>query len=90
MNRFHARIVLAAFACLPMLAHAAADCEAHPKEQWMKEEDLKAALKDAGYTIKKFKVDGNCYEMYGRNEKGQRVEIYMDTVTGKPVKAYLD
>jgi len=56
----------------------------------MKEDDLKAALKDAGYTLKKFKVDGNCYEMYGHNEKGQRVEIYMDTVTGKPVKAYLD
>ncbi|MBN8780188.1 MULTISPECIES: PepSY domain-containing protein [unclassified Thiobacillus] len=84
------RFTLAALALVPVLAHAAADCEAHPKEQWMKEEDLKAALKDAGYTIKKFKVDGNCYEMYGHNEKGQRVEIYMDTVTGRPVKAYLD
>ncbi len=90
MHRLHARLAFALIASLPVLSHAAADCEAHPKEQWMKEDDLKAALKDAGYTIKKFKVDGNCYEMYGRNEKGQRVEIYMDTVTGKPVKAYLD
>jgi len=84
------RFTLAALALVPLLAHAAADCEAHPREQWMKEDDLKAALKDAGYTLKKFKVDGNCYEMYGHNEKCQRVEIYMDTVTGKPVKAYLD
>lgn len=84
------RFTLAALALVPVLAHAAADCEAHPKDKWMKEDDLKAALVDAGYTIKKFKVDGNCYEMYGHNENGQRVEIYMDTVTGRPVKAYLD
>jgi hypothetical protein len=84
------RTLLAAVTLVPVLAHAAADCEAHPKDTWMKADDLKAALVDAGYTIKKFKVDGNCYEMYGHNEKGQRVEIYMDTVTGKPVKAYLD
>lgn len=84
------RIALAALAAVPVMAHAAADCEAHPREQWMKEADLKAALVDAGYTIKKFKIDGNCYEMYGHNEKGQRVEIYMDTVTGRPVKAFIE
>lgn len=84
------RTTLAALAFVPALAHAATDCEAHPKDKWMKEADLKAALVDAGYKIKKFKIDGNCYEIYGWNEKGQRVEIYMDTVTGKPVKAYLD
>lgn len=80
----------ALLALVPAVAHAAADCEAHPKDQWMKEAVLKAALVDAGYAIRTFKVDGNCYEMYGHNEKGQRVEIYMDTVSGKPVKAYLD
>lgn len=81
--------LLAAALLAPAFAHAAADCEAHPKEQWMKEADLKAALTDAGYKIKKFKVDGDCYEMYGWNSEGKRVEIYMDTVTGKPVKAFL-
>lgn len=84
------RIALAALATAPVLAHAAADCEAHPRAQWMKEADLRAALADAGYTIKTFKVDGNCYEMYGHNEKGQRVEIYMDTVSGRPVKAFVE
>lgn len=68
------------------LSHAGADCVAHPKSEWMKEETLRAALVAEGYTIKIFKVDGNCYEMYGRNKAGKRVEIYFDTVTGKPVK----
>lgn len=90
MTRLTLRLAVTLTLGLPLMAHAAADCDAHPKEQWMKEDDLKTALKDAGYTIKKFKVDGNCYEMYGRNARGQKVEIYMDTVTGKPVKAYID
>lgn len=84
------QLSLAVLALLPALACAEADCVAHPKETWMKEADLTAALVKAGYAIKTFKVDGNCYEMYGHNAKGQRVEIYMDTVTGKPVKAYLE
>jgi Uncharacterized conserved protein len=83
-------LALLLLAAVPTLGHAAADCEAHPKDQWMNPDKLKATLADAGYKIKKFKVDGECYEMYGWNDKGQKVEIYMDTVTGRPVKAHIE
>ena len=33
--------------------------------------------KAQGYKIKKFKVDGNCYEIYGHNKEGKKVEIYL-------------
>ncbi|EEG10351.1 PepSY domain-containing protein [Pseudogulbenkiania ferrooxidans] len=68
-------------------AFAAAKCEQHPKEQWIKEADFKQKLVKEGYQIKKFKVDGNCYELYGKNKDGKKVEIYYDTVSGKPVKS---
>lgn len=71
-------------------AWAAADCPVHPKEEWAKEETLKQALHDEGYRIKKFKVDGNCYEMYGRNKDGKKVEIYFDTKTLDIVKAEVE
>lgn len=48
--------------------------------------DLRSKLETQGYKIKKLKVDGHCYEMYGTHKDGRRFEIYMDTVTGKPVK----
>ena len=80
------RLTLAALFMAPALAHAGANCVAHPKANWMKKADLQATLVKAGYKIKKLKVDGNCYEMYGTNKSGQRFEIYMDTVSGKPVK----
>lgn len=75
---------------LPFQAFASADCVAHPKDEWAPEDTLKQALKDEGYTIKKFKVDGDCYEMYGRNKEGKKVEIYFDTKTLAIVKAEVE
>lgn len=66
---------------------AGADCKKHPKAEWMKEADLKARLEKEGYKIKKFKIDGNCYEIYGHDKDGKKVEIYFDTKDGSVVKS---
>ncbi|SNS30842.1 hypothetical protein SAMN06265795_102146 [Noviherbaspirillum humi] len=71
-------------------AFAAAKCAAHPKSEWMKQEDAKAKLEAEGYKIRKFKVDGNCYEIYGHNKEGKKVEIYFDTKTLDVVKAEVE
>lgn len=69
---------------------AAADCKAYPKEEWASEDTLKEALDAEGYTIKKFKIDGDCYEIYGRNKAGKKVEIYFDMKTLDIVKAEIE
>jgi len=69
---------------------ASAKCTAHPKQEWMKEADAKAKLEAEGYKIKKFKVDGNCYEIYGHNKEGKKVEIYFDTKTLDVVKSEIE
>lgn len=68
-------------------AFAGAKCAAHPKSEWMKEADARAKIEAQGYTIKKFKVDGNCYEIYGTNKEGKKAEIYYDTKTLDVVKS---
>lgn len=78
------------FTLLTSVAHADADCVAHPKASWIDESKIKQALIDEGYSIKVFKIDGNCYEMYGYNKAGKRAEIYFDTQSGKPVKAEIE
>jgi len=55
-------------------AHAGAKCPAYPKADWMKADDAKARIEAQGYKISKFKVDGNCYEIYGHNTEGKKVE----------------
>jgi hypothetical protein len=81
------RLFFVIMSLLPLQALASADCPVYPKEEWASEETLKKVLKDEGYTIKKFKVDGNCYEIYGRNKEGKKVEIYFDTKTLAIIKA---
>ena len=67
-------------------AFAGAKCEAHPTDKWIKEADFKKKLEADGYTIKKFKVDGNCYEMYGKTRDGKRAEVYFNPVSGEIVQ----
>lgn len=58
-----------------------------PKEKWMKEADLKARLEGQGYQIKTFKISkGECYEIYGFDKEGRKVEIYFNPQTGAPIE----
>ena len=84
------KLLLTLFALLPLQAIAGADCPVHPKAEWASENTLKQALTEEGYSIKKFKVDGNCYEIYGRNKQGKKVEIYFDTKTLAIIKAEVE
>ena len=56
----------------------------------MKESDAKAQLEAQGYKIRKFKVDGNCYEIYGHDKDGKKVEIYYDAKTLAVVKSEVE
>lgn len=59
-----------------------------PPEKWMKEADLKARLEAQGYQIKTFKVSrGQCYEIYGFDKNGRKVEIYFDPQTGAVIES---
>ena len=68
------------------MASAATQCNA-PKDKWMSEADFKAKATAMGFEIMKFKVSsGNCYEIYGKDKTGQKVEIYFDPATMAEVK----
>ena len=82
--------VLGAVATFSATVAAKADCKAYPKAEWMQEADAKAKIEAQGYTIDKFKVDANCYEIYGKNKAGKKVEIYYDAKTLEPVKTEIE
>ncbi|NIE76461.1 PepSY domain-containing protein [Pantoea sp. Tr-811] len=69
-------------------AFAATQCTTADKSTWQNPDAFQAQLKEQGYKINKFKVTkGNCYEIYGFNKDGKKVEIYHDPVTGKAIKS---
>jgi hypothetical protein len=72
---------------LGSVAYAAKrNCTDQPKDKWMTEEAFKAKVEAEGYKIKKFKIPGNCYEIYGTDKDGKKVEIYFNPVDGSVAK----
>jgi len=67
-------------------AMASPTCTA-PKDSWKPEASFKKELEAQGYQIRNFKVTkGNCYEIYGTDKAGKKVEIYFDPVSGKTLE----
>lgn len=61
-------------------------CTDQPRDKWMKEEDFKKMVEAQGYKITKFKQPGTCYEIYGMDKDGKKIEIYFNPVDGVPKK----
>ena len=77
--------VLLVVSSLPALAKDT--CTDQPKDKWMSEADFKKKVEAEGYKIRKFKQPGTCYEIYGTDKNGKKVEIYFNPVDGSIVKS---
>lgn len=71
-----------AFTASPATATGKMTCDA-PQNQWKSLPSLEAHLKKKGWQLRKSKVDGGCYEVYGTDPEGNRVEAYFHPVTFK-------
>ncbi|AWI81734.1 MAG: PepSY domain-containing protein [Betaproteobacteria bacterium HGW-Betaproteobacteria-13] len=84
MKKLFAAAIIAATATS---AFAGPACNA-PEDKWMNEADFKAKIEAQGYKIKTFKVSkGKCYEIYGYDKAGKKVEIYFDPITAEPLES---
>ncbi|MBL9035081.1 MAG: PepSY domain-containing protein [Rhodospirillaceae bacterium] len=82
-------LVLAASAWLGAAGPALADndelkCTQAAKSAWMSEDATKDLLLQQGYKeVRKIKVtEGQCYEVYGIDAQGEKVEVYLDPTNG--------
>jgi len=82
--------IVAALFMMAGVAQAKKSCTDQPKEKWMKEEDFKKRLESEGYKIRKFKQPGTCYEIYGTDKTGKKVEIYFNPVDASVVKSEVE
>ena len=64
----------------PASATGKMTCDA-PQAKWKSRTALEAKLKKQGWQVRKSKVDGGCYEVYGTDPPGRRVEAYFLPVT---------
>jgi hypothetical protein len=70
-----------ALSASPALATGKMTCDAGPQKGWKSQAALQKTLKKQGWQVRKSKVDGGCYEVYGTDPKGNKVEAYFHPVT---------
>ena len=58
-----------------------AKCDSGPKTGWQPQAKLVEQLKAKGWSVRRIKEDGGCYEVYATDDKGQRGEYYFHPVT---------
>lgn len=59
--------------------HSCADTD---KAAWLSEAALTKMLEADGWSVRRMKEDGGCWEVYGTDPEGRRVEGYFHPVTG--------
>ena len=64
-----------------VFAQHAERCEAIPKDQWKPKAELERKLTEMGWKVRRVKVENGCYEVYGTDEKGGKVEVFFHPKT---------
>jgi hypothetical protein len=71
---------LAVIGVTPLLADGYKNCTKAPKASWQPASAAEAAATAAGYEVRKSKIEGSCYEVYGINKQGKLFELFYDPV----------
>jgi hypothetical protein len=89
MNKMIASAAFTAVLALPLAAGAAqaSDKCAVPRAEWQPQQVLQQKLEGEGWNIRKIKVDDGCYEVYGTDASGRRMEAYFDPKTFTVMKS---
>jgi hypothetical protein len=87
--RFIAASLMALAAAAPAAAqfveHDKIKCEAVAKEEMRPQMDLQRKLTSDGWKVRQIKNFNGCYEVYGFDEKGERVEVFFHPKTFEKV-----
>jgi hypothetical protein len=76
-----AACAVAALAHQPAAATGRMTCNAGPQSGWRTQAQLIQRLIRQGWQVRRTKIDGGCYEVYGTTPQGDRVEAYFHPVT---------
>lgn len=71
-------------------AWAGPTCTDQPQDKWLTAEQMSKRIADLGYRddVKKLHVSkGKCWEIYGHDKAGKKVEIYFHPISGDVVEA---
>jgi hypothetical protein len=75
-------------AAAPVLAQEHAEkCDPVPKEEWRPQAELERMLVNKGWKIARVKITNGCYEVYARDAKNDKKEVFFHPKTLQLVTA---
>jgi hypothetical protein len=82
MNPFRTcALGIALLGATPAFATGLATCDSGDRATWQSTDVLEKKLTEQGWSVRRIKEDGGCYEVYAIDAKGARVEAYFHPVT---------
>jgi hypothetical protein len=88
-NAIAAAAVLAAGVLSAGAASAGAKCDV-PVAEWQPRQALEKKLLAEGWKVNRLKTEDGCYEVYGVDRQGRRVEAYFNPKTLQVVKVKVE
>lgn len=79
ISRIAALVVTAAASTV--WAHGNVQCPQSPKAEWQPPTALQEKLAKDGWTVRRMELTPSCYEVYGKDPQGKRVEAFFDPKT---------
>ncbi len=62
-------------------AHGNVQCPKEPRDQWRGQMELQRKLVAEGWRVRQVKTFDTCYEVYGFDAKGERIEAFFNPRT---------
>ena len=83
LNRYVSRIaaLVVTAAASTVWAHGDVQCPKYPKTEWQPHTALQEKLVKDGWTVRRMELTPTCYEVYGKDPQGKRVEAFFDPKT---------
>lgn len=61
-------------------------CTSEPQSKWLPTAQVQQQYEKLGYTVRRVRVGGSCYEVYAVDKSGKRVELFVNPATGALVQ----
>lgn len=61
-----------------------------PMASWQPRAAVEQLARDKGWSVQRIRTDDGCYELRGRDDKGQRMRLRLDPATLKTVDAEIE
>lgn len=61
-------------------------CTSEPQSKWLSTAKVQQQYEQQGYTVRRVKTGGTCYEVYAVDKTGKKVELFVNPATGALVQ----